>query len=121
MADFDQNTISSSEARTWSILVHVAALSGLLVPFGGVLGPFLVWIIKRPESAAVDRHGKAALNFQISMLIYVFVSVLLVFVAIGILLLIMLGIFWFVMVLVATIRAADDRDPGYVLSIEFLK
>lgn len=37
------------------------------------------------------------------------------------LLLIALGIFWFVMVLIATIRAADGRDPGYVLAIEFLK
>lgn len=102
-------------------MVHAAALSGLFLPFGGILGPFLVWIIKRPESAEVDRHGRSALNFQISMLIYVLVSVVLVFVAIGILLLLVLGVFWFVMVLVATVRAANGREPGYVLAIEFLK
>ena len=121
MADFDHSAMSSSEERTWSILVHAAAFAGAIVPFGMILGPLLVWIIKKPESPLVDRHGRAALNFQISMLIYIFVAILLVFVVIGIFVLIALGIFWFVMVLVATIRAADGRDPGYVLSIEFLK
>ncbi|MDE0420547.1 MAG: DUF4870 domain-containing protein [Gammaproteobacteria bacterium] len=122
MADFDpREAMGPSEERTWSILTHAAAFAGVLVPFGMILGPFLVWIIKKPESALVDRHGRAALNFQISMLIYFIVSVILVFVVIGLLLLIMLGVFWFVMVLVATIRTADGRDPGYVLSIEFLK
>ena len=121
MADFDPNAMPSSEERTWSILVHAAAFSGMLIPFGGILGPFIVWIIKKPESALVDCHGRAALNFQISMLIYVFVAIVLVFVLIGVLLLIALGVFWFVMVLIATIRAADGRDPGYVLAIEFLK
>ena len=121
MADFDHSAMSSSEERTWSILVHAAAFAGAIVPFGMILGPLLVWIIKKPESALVDRHGRAALNFQISMLIYFIGAIILVFVAIGILLLIVLGIFWFIMVLVATIRVADGRDPGYVLSIEFLK
>ncbi|MDE0660543.1 MAG: DUF4870 domain-containing protein [Gammaproteobacteria bacterium] len=121
MADFDHSEMSSSEERTWSIIVHAAAFAGVVVPFGMILGPLVVWIIKKPESALVDRHGRAALNFQISMLIYFIGAVVLVFVAIGLLLLIVLGIFWFLMVLVATIRVADGRDPGYVLSIEFLK
>ena len=107
--------------RAWSILVHVAAFAGVLVPFGMILGPLLVWIIKKPESALVDRHGRAALNFQISMLIYFMVAAFLVLVFIGLMILIVLGIFWSIMVLVATIRVADGRDPGYVLSIEFLK
>lgn len=91
------------------------------MPFGMILGPFIIWIIKKPESALVDRHGRAALNFQISMLIYFIGAGILVLLAIGLLILIVLGIFWFIMVLVATIRVADGRDPGYVLSIEFLK
>ena len=122
MTDFDHDeTMTASDERMWSILVHAAAFAGVLVPFGTILGPFIVWIIKKPESALVDRHGRAALNFQISMLIYIIVSAILVLVVVGLLLLIVLGIFWFVMVLVATIRAADGRDPGYLLSIEFLR
>jgi len=113
--------MSPSEERTWSILVHAAAFAGALVPFGMILGPFIVWIIKKPESALVDRHGRAAMNFHISMLIYFIGAAILILVVIGVVLLIALVIFWFVMVIVATIRAADGRDPGYMLSIEFLK
>ena len=124
MADLDRNAMSRSEERTWSVLVHAAAFVGVLVPIiGGILGPFLVWILKKSASARVDRHGRAALNFQISMLIYGIAGALLIRFGIGflILTLVVLGIFWFVMVLVATIRTAKGRDPGYVFSISFLK
>ncbi|MYD96587.1 MAG: DUF4870 domain-containing protein [Gammaproteobacteria bacterium] len=121
MGDLDRSTMSRSQERTWSIVVHAAAFAGLLVPFGSILGPLIVWIIKKPESAEVDRQGKAAMNYQISMLIYVIVAAVLIRYAIGWVLLIALGIFWFVMVLVATIRVANDRGPGYLLSMGFLK
>ena len=121
MADLDRSTVSRSQERTWSIIVHAAAFAGLLVPFGSILGPFIVWIVKKPESAEVDRQGKTAINFQISMLIYVIVAAVLIRYAIGWVLLIALGIFWFVMVLVATIRVANGRGPGYLLSMGFLK
>ena len=113
--------MSSSNERTWSILVHAAAFAGLVVPFGNILGPFIVWTIKKAESAEVDRQGKAAMNFQISMLIYAIVGLLLIRFMVGWVLLIALGIFGLVMVLVATIRVANGRQPGYVLGIEFLK
>lgn len=113
--------MASSEERTWSILVHAAAFAGAVVPFGSILGPYLVWVIKKPESAEVDRHGKASMNFQISMLIYLVVGLLLLRLPIGWVLLVALGIFWFVMVLVATIRVANGRNAKYVFSIQFLK
>lgn len=113
--------MSPSEERTWSTLVHAAAFAGVVVPFGSILGPFIVWVVKKPESAEVDWQGRAALNFQISMLIYGAIGLLLIRVAIGLFFLAVLVLFWFAMVLVATIRVADGRDPGYVLSIEFLK
>lgn len=121
MGDLDRSTMSRSQERTWSILVHASAFAGAVVPFGSILGPLIVWIIKKPESAEVDRQGRAAMNFQISMLIYVVIGVLLIRFMVGWVLLIALGIFWFVMVLVATIRVAGGRDPRYLFSIGFLK
>lgn len=93
----------------------------MIFPLGHVIGPFLFWVIRKRESPVVDRHGKAALNFQISSTIYLIGMGLLVIVVIGLPLLIGYAIFWFIMVLVATIRAADDKDPGYLLSIPFVK
>jgi len=112
---------STSDERTWSLLLHISALAGMVFPLGNVIGPFVFWLIKKPESELVDRHGKAALNFQISSTIYMIGMGLLVIVLIGLPLLIGYVIFWFIMVIVATIRAADDKDPNYLLSIPFLK
>ena len=112
---------STSDERTWSVLLHISALAGMIIPLGNVIGPLVLWLIKKPESALVDRHGKAALNFQISSTIYFIAMGFLVIVFIGLPLLVVYAIFWFVMVILATIRAADDKDPGYVLSIQFLK
>ena len=112
---------SAFDERRWSIVLHVSALAGMIFPFGNVIGPLVLWLIKKPESALVDRHGKAALNFQISSTIYFIAMGFLVFVFIGLPLLVVYSIFWFVMVILATIRAADDKDPGYLLSISFVK
>ena len=112
---------STIDERTWSILLHISALIGMVFPFGNVIAPFVFWLIKKPESELVDRHGKAALNFQISTTIYYIGMAFLVFVFIGIPMLIIYTIFWFIMVIVATIRAADGQDPHYLLSIQFLR
>ena len=112
---------TTSDDRTWSVVLHISAFAAMVIPFGNVIGPLVCWLIKKPESALVDHHGKAALNFQISSTIYMIVMVLLMVVVIGFLLLPIYAIFWFVMVIVATVRAADGRDPGYLLSIPFLK
>ena len=113
--------VSSLNERTWAILLHISALSGMVFPLGNVIGPFLLWVIKKPESALVDRHGKAALNFQISSTIYLIGAGLLVLVLIGVPLLVGYAIFWFIMVIVATARAADEQEPNYMLSIPFVK
>jgi len=112
---------TSSDERTWAILVHVSAFAGMVIPFGNIFAPFVVWLIKKPDSVVVDHHGREALNFQISMTIYLFPILLLMFVIIGFFLLPLWGIFWIVMVIVATVRAADGANPGYVLSIPFLR
>lgn len=49
---------------------HLSALSGLIIPMGNILGPLLIWQMKKAEFPALDWHGKAALNFQLSVLIY---------------------------------------------------
>jgi len=49
---------------------HLSALAGLVgVPFGNVLGPLLIWQIKKNEIPSVEVHGKAAVNFQLTVLI----------------------------------------------------
>src|SRR5512135_1863652 len=81
---------NESQARTWNMLCHLSALAGYIIPFGNVLGPLLIWQIKKNEFPSVEEHGKAALNFQLTVLIALLVgviaAVLLSFICIGFLL-----------------------------------
>ncbi len=63
--------------RKWGAVAHFAALIGLLLPLGLVLGPLLVWILKKNDSPFVERQGKIAINFQLTVLIVTFVLALL--------------------------------------------
>ncbi|MCI0440968.1 MAG: DUF4870 domain-containing protein [Chloroflexi bacterium] len=102
-------------------LAHLSAFAGLVVPlFGNVLGPLIVWLLKREESPFIDAHGKAALNFQISVTIYMIVSAILIIIVIGFFLLIALGIFAIVMTIIAAIKAGNGEDYVYPLAIRFI-
>lgn len=58
------------QARDWAVFTHVAAVAGFFVPFGWILGPLIIWVMKRDQFQFVDEHGKAALNFFISITIW---------------------------------------------------
>ncbi len=113
--------VSSPEERNWSMLLHLSALSGLLIPFGNLVGPLVVWLLFRARSDMVDYHGKRALNFQISMTIYLLLSFVLWLILIGIFITLVLGILSTVYVIVAAVRASRGVPPGYILSIRFLR
>ena len=59
----------SSDERMWGMLAHLAAFSGVVIPFGHIAGPVIVWQIKKDEFPFVDYHGKESVNFQISCVI----------------------------------------------------
>lgn len=57
---------ASVDDRNLALLMHLLAL------FTGFVGPLVIWLVKKDDSAYLDQHGKEALNFQISLLIYSF-------------------------------------------------
>ena len=76
---------------------------------------------EKDEMASVNVHGKEAINFQLSMLLYAFISGLLMFVVIGILLLPLVALFGFVMPIVAGVKAREGTMFNYPLTIRFIK
>lgn len=114
------NTVNKDE-RTWGMLCHLVALSGFIVPFGTILGPLIIWLIKKDEMPFVDDQGKESLNFQLTMFIAFIISALLMLVFIGFILVIILAIFDLVMIIVATIKANDGVRYRYPWAIRFLK
>jgi uncharacterized Tic20 family protein len=110
-----------SQARTWDMLCHLSALAGYLIPFGNIIGPVLVWQIKKNEYPSVDEHGKEAVNFQISVLIYAIVSILLTIVLIGIPLLVATVIGNLAFIVIASIKANNGETFRYPLTIRFIR
>jgi uncharacterized protein len=114
------------KARRWAMLCHLAGFVGflpILPGIGWILGPLIVWLIKKDQYPFVDEQGKEAVNFQITMLIYSAVSALLLLTCIGILLLPAVLLTDIVLVVIATIKANDGfhyRYP-YPLIIRFIK
>jgi uncharacterized protein len=107
--------------RTWDVLCHVSALAGFIIPLGNIIGPLIVWLIKKQELPSVDLHGKESLNFQISVTIYMLVSAILMLVLIGFLLMIVVAIGAIVLVVIAAIKAGNGEFYRYPLSIRFIK
>ncbi len=103
------------------MLCHLTALAGVIIPFGNLLGPLIVWLVKRDESPLVDREGKESLNFQISMSIYAIVSFLFIVLFIGIPMLVIVGLVDLILTIVATVKTANGESYVYPLTIRFLR
>ena len=51
----------TADERQWGMIAHFAALAAFLVPpIGGVLGPLVVWLVKREQSTFVAEAAKEA-------------------------------------------------------------
>ncbi len=116
----DINYINGEE-QNFSMLCHLSALAGYIIPFGNIIGPLVVWLVKKDQYTEVDRQGKESLNFQISMMIYVIISAFLVLLIIGIFLLIALGLLNLILVIVASVKSNSGERFKYPLTIEFIK
>jgi uncharacterized Tic20 family protein len=75
------------DERTWGTMAHVSSIIAMFVGGLTVLGPLIVWLVKKNESAYVAHHGREALNFQITMLFVTIVCALSLFCFIGFVLL----------------------------------
>lgn len=113
--------LSDKDARMFGMWAHLAAFSGFVIPFGHLLGPLLVWLIKREEHPFVDDQGREALNFQLSMSLYYVIGFVLLFVLIGFVLLPALFVFSVVVTIMGAIRANEGQRFRYPLCIRFIR
>ena len=111
----------SKDERTWAMLSHFSALCMFIFPFGNILAPLIIWLIKKEEMSFVEDQAKEVLNFQISMTIYLLISVILCFILIGIPFVIGLGIFNVIITIIAAISANDGKYYRYPINLKLIK
>ena len=108
-------TTLSKDDTNMAMLCHILAI------FTGFLGPLIIWLIKKDESAFVDHHGKEALNFQLTLLIAWVASGLLTFVCIGFFLMPVIGIVDLVLCIMAAVSSSRGEEYRYPINIRFVK
>lgn len=117
-----ENLPVSKDEQNWAMFCHLAALAGFVIPFGNIVGPLVIWLIKKDTMPLVDRHGKEALNFQITVSLAVLVCFLLMLVLIGVFLLFVVGIGALVMTVIAAVKISNgELDYKYPFAIRLLK
>jgi uncharacterized Tic20 family protein len=101
--------------KIWSMLSHLSAFFGL-----GILLPLVVYLAMRRESEYVANNAKEALNFHISVLIYILCCVPLFFIVIGIPLAAMVGIAALVLAIIAAVKASNGDCYRYPLTLRLI-
>jgi len=109
-----RTTVSENE-RLLAILSHV------LTFVAGFLAPLIIYLIKKDESAYVEAHAKESLNFQITLAIAYVIGFITLILIIGVLILSIVGILHFVLVIIATVKAADNKFYRYPFNIRIIK
>ena len=109
-----------AEERQWAMFAHLSSLVGFIVPFGNLIGPLIIWQIKKQEMPFVDDQGKEALNFQITVTIAAIVCFVLMVVLVGFLLLPVVGIIALVLVIIAAIRSNSGEAYRYPFTLRLI-
>ena len=118
----NQEVENNKDARLWGMFCHLSALLSFIgIPFGHLLGPLVIWLIKKNDFPFVDQQGKASLNFQLSLTLYALGAAVLIVLLIGIPLLIIIAIADIIFVILAAIKANNGESYQYPCTINFIK
>ena len=136
-------TLSDAEKsqQNWAIACHLSALAVFApIPFGNIVGPLVVWLWKRHDVPGVNEHGRAALNFHMSVFLYLFLGA--IFLGIPLALLSFLPLMMFftipaliilavlagilvvaevILTVVAALKASDGKHYDYPLTLNLIK
>ncbi len=117
----EENRVLSETERNWSMLCHLSAFAGFFFPFGGIIGPLICWLSRRDESPWVNINGRNALNFQLSMLMYMVLTIPLCFIIIGFPIIAFLVILKVICIIIGSIKASKGELFRYPVVIPFIQ
>jgi len=104
----------SQDERNMCVLAH---LLGIFTQF---VGPLIIWLLKKDESPEVARHSLEVLNFEITLAIALFASLILVFLAIGAILIPLLMLWGLVNLILGAVAASRGEFRPYPLTLRLL-
>lgn len=110
------------ENKQLLVLTHLSQLLDFVTGIGGFIVPLILWLTKKDEIFNMDIHGKAILNFRISMFVYLIICIpLVLLLGLGIIGIVAIGFFYLIFPIVNAIKASNNEIPNYPFSINFIK
>lgn len=114
-------TSAPPEERTWAMLGHLSAFATFVLPaFGHIIGPLLVWLIKKDTMPFAADQAKEALNFNITMTLLAILAAASILILVGFVLLPLVGLFWFVFTIVAAVAANGGSSYRYPICLRLV-
>ena len=107
------------KSRDWAVFTHLSAFS-VFIGLPSVVGPLIMWLIRKDQDPFADFHGKEAINFNLSFLLYGIASIVSMLVLVGFLMLPVVLVTWFVLVIIGTVKASNGEYYRYPFTIRFL-
>lgn len=74
--------IPEKKVRNWASAIYLSGLSGYLIPFGNLIGPFAIWLLKKEDHPFLNSQGKEVINFQLTIIAAALIFALFLFVLI---------------------------------------
>ncbi len=137
MSDYQQYTTPpppppvgtpAQDERQWAMFGHLSALSGLFTGgLGNIVGPLIIWLVKKDTHAFAADQAKEALNFNITLLLVGLLLGLVTVVTFGIGALLtvplglLLGVAWLVLTIMAGIKANEGTAYRYPFTLRLVK
>lgn len=127
MSEFDDITTTtpppgtpSADERQWGLFAHLSALIGMVIPLGNVIGPLIIWQVKKDTMPFAAEQAKEALNFNITVAIAAIICFVLFFVLIGMVLLPLVGLAWLIFTILAAVKANEGVQYRYPFTLRLV-
>lgn len=117
----------TKEDRDFAMFTHLSPLAGYVIPFGNIIGPLVMWLVKRDQSPFLERVGREALNFQITVAMALVACIVLGFATllVGFIVLIpimiLIGIADLVLMILAAIEASHGREYRFPVCLRLIQ
>ena len=116
-----QSTTAKRYDNQLLVITHVSQLLTYVTGFGGLIVPLILWLTQRDKVVGMNEHGKAIVNFQLTLILLTIISIpAILLLGLGILMLIFIGIVAFVLPIVNAVRASNNQPPSLFMTIPFI-
>ncbi|CDZ99117.1 hypothetical protein BN1048_00239 [Jeotgalicoccus saudimassiliensis] len=119
--------MENKEQQPGSSLVHngfdktLVIVTYVLMFFTAVIGPLIIWVIKKDEDPATEAVLRNLLNFGISYTIYLIIAGLTTIILIGYILSPLIGLAFYIFIIIGIVKSSDGEIYRAPFTIDFIK